>query len=411
MDHLVEVEGGVTRVRSPKPSPVKHLPGQAPQVVIATPVGTKPFRWAFPAPDCERAGCSCPVHGRTVNAQALSSMLVPYHWAMNAMRLLTPMNTQAAFYAQGGKLSAESRDEMTRNAIEAGAKYIFYWDDDVIVPPLTLYTMHTILETHPDIGLVSGVYTTREDPPVPLVYKEHLKGPYWGFSTDPASPPEDIFAAGGGCLMARLEDVKKMTPPYWADEQIASPDGQQTVWGHDVRFCKKFKEESGKRVVVQGSLLCKHFDAQQNRFFELPPDSPPMKRKAPPTPQPHEVLECGRPFTREVIMREIERTAGKRRLFLVPKTEATPETLTELFGEFFETQNVFPVDSHWLCAVEGLKNGNRPTSTFDPGQPGNGGSPDGGIHDEREPGRDLASSRHGRLDSVAAPPQGSGPGR
>jgi hypothetical protein len=265
---------------------------------------------------------------------------------------------------------------MTKNAMEMNAKYIFYWDDDVIPPPLTLYTLHGILEQNDDIGLVCGVYCTREDPSEPLIYKEHGKGAYWGFSIDPADPPEDIFSCGGGCIMARVKDIKKMTPPYWTDEQIVDDGGHTVVWGHDVRFVKNFREQSGKRTCVQGSLLCGHWDAEKSRMYELPKDSPPYKR-CKVIPAHHEIVQCP-PLDEITLARELQDTGGDRRVFLVEKKEQTKKSLSQILRSRFEGVRVLSQDTNWLAVCEGLRNGNktrpRDSRSRDPGSNRNRGN-------------------------------------
>jgi hypothetical protein len=238
---------------------------------------------------------------------------------------------------------------MTKNAMEMNAKYIFYWDDDVIPPPLTLYTLHGILEQNDDIGLVCGVYCTREDPSEPLIYKEHGKGAYWGFSIDPQDPPEDIYSCGGGCIMARVEDIKKMTPPYWTDEQEVSKEGQCVVWGHDVRFVRNFRD-----TCVQGSLLCGHWDAEKSRMYELPPNSPPYKRSKS-LPAHHEIVQCP-PLDDIILARELRDTGGDRRIFLVDKKAQPRKELLSVLKSRFEGVKVLSQDNNWLAVCEGIRN-------------------------------------------------------
>jgi 2-polyprenyl-3-methyl-5-hydroxy-6-metoxy-1,4-benzoquinol methylase len=199
------------------------------------------------------------------------------------MQIVAPLNCSMAYYFEFGRLAAEAREVLTHEALKTKPKYLFYWDDDTLLPPLGLYNMHQFLETHPDVGAVTGVYVTREDACEPVVYKEHGQGAYWGFAAGEASEPEEIFSCGAGCLLVRASVVEKMTAPYWADAQeynVAANGEKESrvVWGHDIRFCVKIQQEANSKLYMMPSVLCAHWDTAKQRAFVLPEDSPPMKR-------------------------------------------------------------------------------------------------------------------------------------
>jgi len=177
---------------------------------------------------------------------------------------------------------------MTKKAIRMGAKYVLYWDDDTLPPRMALYTLHNWLERHPEVGAISAVYTTREDPPEPLIYTEHGAGAAWDFPMGPGAEPVPIFGCGAGFLLARVqaitETIERMKQenggveqPIWADERTV-PDPKERsshriMWGHDIRFCK-ILQETGWPVYVHGGVLCEHLDIPTGRIFAVPVDAP-----------------------------------------------------------------------------------------------------------------------------------------
>jgi hypothetical protein len=347
--------------------PAIKLPPQPPTILICVPIGSKGERRSFDVPPCKDAEgkvietCLCPNHGRKVATSFYNQGLVPAEWAINLANLVTPLNTTIGYLMEKGRLSAEARNRMTIRAIEIGAKYVFYWDDDVVLHPHTLYAMHGILETQPDIGLISAVLVTREDPVQPYVYRTQGEGAWWGFSIDPEDPPEDIHAAGGGCLMVRVEDLMHMTPPYWIDEQIIH-DNNVAQWGHDIRFIKNFREQTGKRTVVKGHLLCQHVDVDRNRIYELPPDSEPYRRlqerqgKA-------EVVEAesawaeiqeSPPLTLPFLDEQLKASHSKRRMFVIEKKDQSDEDLRKILGERFGKASIYSMDEKWVAIGEEL---------------------------------------------------------
>ena len=361
---------------------VKREPGR-PKILVCIPVGNKTEPRIFKQPDQGRGGCldpSCPcsLHGKELAADWRNPGMVPFEWALNHMQLIIPLGTTVAYLAIKNQYSGPARDQMTRRALELDPEYIFYWDDDVLLDPHTFYKMHNMLERHPDVGLLTGVVCTREDPTEPMIYQESGAGAWWDFSIDPNHPPEDIFSAGGGCLMVRTEAVKKMTPPYWQDclggTEQPGAEGR-SVWGHDVYFISKLRRESGMRTCVMGSVLCGHFDMEKQKEYTLPKDSPPYRklgRQAPPEKAKNPVWgiqECAE-WSPEFVRGEVQANGGERKLFFVPKRLVkSPMRIRRAMLESFEGARVVSVDDHWLAVGEGVRNGGNHSEPGDPSRP------------------------------------------
>lgn len=357
------VEDGALQIVEARRPGIKLPPGP-PHLVICVPIGTKDLLEEIQMPQagecgddgCDDPNCQCKNHGQFLRGQSRGKMMVPATWALNYANMTHPLNARTVCIYRTGQLSAKARNSMTKQAIEMGAKYIFYWDDDVVVPNLTLYEMHQILETHEDIGLITGVYTTKENPPEPVLYKRQGAGSYWGFSIDPEMPCEDIYAAGGGCIMARVEDIKKMKEPYWHDEMIIHPGNERhpyTIWGHDIRFIKNFREETGKRTVVKGSILCGHWNAQEGRMYTLPPDSPPYKRLGNEYMN-HELVQFGT-FSDEVIQLALSDSEMQQRIFMVNE-EIPRDQVQALLDRYFEEVSIATMEGFWVAVCKGLRN-------------------------------------------------------
>lgn len=363
------VEDGALQIVEGRKPGIKLQPGP-PHLVICVPIGTKDLLEELQVPKvgegsgegCNDPNCQCKNHGMFIRGHSRGKMMVPAQWALNYANLTHPLNCRTVCIYRTGQLSAKARNSMTKQAIEMGAKYIFYWDDDVIIPNLMLYEMHQILETHEDIGLITGVYTTKENPPEPVLYKKQGEGAWWGFSIDPEMPPEDIYAAGGGCIMARVEDIKKMQEPYWHDEMILHPGNPRhpyTIWGHDIRFIKNFREQTGKRTVVKGSLLCGHWNAAEGKTYTLPVNSPPYKRLGNEFMN-HELVQFG-VFDDDVVRLALQDSEMQQRIFMVEK-DIPQEKIQTTLDRYFDKVSIATIDGFWVAVCEGLKqNGNRGT--------------------------------------------------
>lgn len=253
-----------------------------PHIVVCMPIGDKHTQTVLECPtDAGGCGKKWAAPGMRIPA------LVPIQWALSHMNLVTPLNTTLSYLTEWGRLSAEARQIMTQQAIRMNAKYILYWDDDTLPPPMGLYTLHNWMERHPEAGAISGVYTTRVEPNEPLIYTQHGEGAAWDFPMGPGATPVPIFGAGAGFLLVRVEaikDVQSQLPegtPIWADERtLPGGDGddagganRKIMWGHDIRFCQLLNKHNWP-VYVHGAVLCNHHDIATNVTYGIPSDAP-----------------------------------------------------------------------------------------------------------------------------------------
>ena len=262
-------------------TPLIKLTG-APTIAVCIPVGSKDVMTV----------CADPTGQQWVGKQGRIPGLVPIQWALTHMKLVPPLNISMTYFAQWGMLSGEARQIMTAEALKVVRDdgFILYWDDDTLPPRDGVFKLYNYLQQNPKVGIAGGVYTSRTNPPAPLVYKTHGGGPYWGFEAGPDATPEPVFALASGFMMARVSAIKDIVAknpdiPVWADSQsveIAQGENGEEVahkvsWGHDIRFCK-LMWEAGYEVHVDGRVLCDHFDIGSQQTFRLPPDSEPFRR-------------------------------------------------------------------------------------------------------------------------------------
>lgn len=245
---------------------------QRPKIIVAMPVGGKPIIDVFEDKDGNKYA-----NQRGFHAQGL----IPVQFMLSHMNWTPPLNVSMSYMVKTNMLSSHARQIMTMEAIRQGAEYIFYVDDDTLIPPLGLYTLYNFMEQNPHAGAVSGVYTTRETPNEPLIYKEHGEGCSWDFEMGKGATPELIFGAGAGCLLARVSHIKKWMEdnpglPIWADEKdipSTGEGGNAVMWGHDVRFCRLLNLQ-GTPVYVHGGVLCGHYDIKSGQTFTVPDTAP-----------------------------------------------------------------------------------------------------------------------------------------
>jgi hypothetical protein len=182
-----------------------------------------------------------------------------------------------------------ARNIIVQEAVNVGAKYLIFLDEDVIFPANGLPTLVYHMETKPDITFVGGLYATKSVPPEPLVYTEWGAGAYYGWK---AGEFIKVLFTGMGFSIIRLSDLDNIkTEEYqerdpWRSQPmmvrelfntgnsaIATPTGLEKFgWTEDAAFFKKLAEV-GLKSYVDTNLVCGHYENKQHIFFYPPIDN------------------------------------------------------------------------------------------------------------------------------------------
>jgi len=128
---------------------------------------------------------------------------------------------------------AENRNTITQVMLDSGADWVFYLDDDHILPQDILIRL---LEA--DKPIISAHYTQRQPPFGPVLMQYEL--PTGGFLKKFLSPNEtgiiEVAAVGSGCLLVKREVIEALQPPYWTLGQL-----NPASWGDDLHFCSRVR--------------------------------------------------------------------------------------------------------------------------------------------------------------------------
>ena len=178
-----------------------------------------------------------------------------------------------------------ARTALVKQARSYGAKWGYFQDDDTVPPPDVLQKLQYVLENaDDDVAVAAGIYTTKSDPPVPLVFQDHGIGPFWRWRRG------EVFecqAIATGCMMIRLSIFDSLPEPWFVDvhgvEHARSlglyADGTSlplsTEWTDDMFFCHRLRQ-AGLRMMAHGGVLCDHW-GQDGRCYRLADDSYPMR--------------------------------------------------------------------------------------------------------------------------------------
>lgn len=193
-------------------------------------------------------------------------------WAHAMMTVAWPVGVTVLHSVAVDMTVAQARNITCKQALEVDAKYIWFVDDDVVVPSAGIRMLMYELEQRPDAIAIGGIYCSRTDPPAPMVFQELGQGSDWDWT---AGRVFECAAIGTGCMLVRTEFLKDMPEPYFKTTDELSKTLGRLQETDDVYFCKKARNQ-GHRILAHGGVLCHHWDNETNRVYKLPEDSRPF---------------------------------------------------------------------------------------------------------------------------------------
>jgi len=209
----------------------------------------------------------------------LTGKFLPPQIALRFAEVAAPMNTSVVKQPVWGRMVADARNMLADTAIKLKAKYLFFWDEDVEMPPFALRELFYQLEHHPSWGVIGGIYVLKSEVPEPLVFKGKATGPYWNWK---AGEVFECTGIGMGCTLIRTEVFKDLQAPWFRTvqdlDQMLDNVPEGTVWTEDLWFCNELTTKTKWKIYAHGGILCPHWDlTPPGKFYELRPDSKPMR--------------------------------------------------------------------------------------------------------------------------------------
>ena len=146
------------------------------------------------------------------------------------------------FFFGQSSLIYDSRNQLSRMALEWGADRILWLDSDMIFPE----DMFEKMSAHMDEGaeFVTGVYVTRKAPVHPVLYKE--VGETWDehlalvpFAEPFKEIPDEVFTVEGcgfGGVMVSARVISHI------HQIFGLPFSPESGYGEDLSFCRRVKQ-------------------------------------------------------------------------------------------------------------------------------------------------------------------------
>jgi hypothetical protein len=169
----------------------------------------------------------------------------------------------------------QARCVLAEKALEVGAKYLWFVDDDTIPPPNSLQRLVYVLENYPEITAVGGVYVTKAEVPQPVVFRGVGLGSFWHWKQGEIF---EVTGIGAGCLLISTDVFNEIPKPWFEFQETTSYECEipSSLISEDISFCNKVRE-AGYRVFAHGGILCDHYDVETRKTYQMAPDSYPMR--------------------------------------------------------------------------------------------------------------------------------------
>lgn len=169
---------------------------------------------------------------------------------------------------------ADARNEIVEFALAQNANYIFWLDDDVIAPSDAFLKLFRHQK-----DIVNGVYWSKSNPSMPLLFRNHLEGPYYDWKIGDFI---EIDAAGNGLTLVKTDVYRKISEtvggPWYSTEyhSFAGVDprmGSPANNTEDLYFYWKARQ-AGFKIWADTSVQAFHYDKVNDVMYGIPPYAP-----------------------------------------------------------------------------------------------------------------------------------------
>lgn len=194
--------------------------------------------------------------------------VIRMEWATALYQLAPPMACTRVLNIYPDMPVDQARNTAVERAIKLDADFLFFLDDDVLVPNNTLRRFVQQMQLHPDWDAITAIVPTKHEERDICVFRKGEPGPFWRWDF-----PEtfEIDFCGMAACMIRTSAFEKVEEPWF--QWIRDTDGQHVFEeGEDVNFTRKLKAAGGT-LMADGAVLCGHIDLD-GTIYQVASDAP-----------------------------------------------------------------------------------------------------------------------------------------
>jgi hypothetical protein len=162
--------------------------------------------------------------------------------------------------AVGNYIPAQ-RELIMNDAIEQSYDYLFFVDDDILLPNDALVLLVETAERDPDAAVVGGLYYSHDS------LRPMTVAAWDSSNTSTAHVPAftshstDVVAGVGfGCALLRVSAARKLTAPYFAAQIFIERHARRArLCNEDYLYCERVRR-AGNTVRLDARVRCPHYD-------------------------------------------------------------------------------------------------------------------------------------------------------
>lgn len=170
-------------------------------------------------------------------------------WAIHYRSMQLPPSSDIHFLS--GMPFDHARNTACDSALKLGFQWLFFLDDDVLIPPDTI---PKLVSRGKDI--ISGLYYRRVPPIMPVALIDTRPKPTFIGSFN-AGDVFEVDLVGAGCLLIHRRVLESMKWPWfeWRLDRFDLPEDKKC--SEDFAFCRDAKAK-GHKIWLDTSVQCQH---------------------------------------------------------------------------------------------------------------------------------------------------------
>jgi len=191
----------------------------------------------------------------------------PFIDALGGLRLPAGVATLERSIAFGNYIPAQ-REIIMQDALEGGYDYLFFVDDDIVLPPDALERLLETIESDPQTAVVGGLYYSRDEVrPIAVGGWDSSDTTTAYIPAYTATSVDPVDGIGFGCALLRVAVARRLTPPYFpAHVYIERKARVARQCDEDFCYCERVRK-AGYTVRLDARVRCPHYDRQRKVAF------------------------------------------------------------------------------------------------------------------------------------------------
>lgn len=197
------------------------------------------------------------------------SPTAPFLEALSGLRLPSGAAPLQRSVATGSFVPAQ-RELIMEDALAGGYDYLFFVDDDIVLPADALILLLETAQADPRTMVVGGLYYSR-DSARPIAVAN------WNSSdTSTAHVPAFSSASTGivdgigfGCALLRVAAARALAPPYFPAHVLVERSVRRALLcDEDYLYCERVRHDGGI-VRLDARVRCGHYDRKSDSVAPL----------------------------------------------------------------------------------------------------------------------------------------------